>query len=75
MIIPNIWNNKIHVPNHQPAINQLDMIGETVFGQETHIWCFVAMYWIHIHVSNILVSTQTCMATPTKTETIPACYR
>ena len=20
MIIPNIWKNKIHVPNHQPAI-------------------------------------------------------
>jgi len=21
LIIPNIWNNKIHVPNHQPAIS------------------------------------------------------
>ena len=21
MIIPNIWKNKIHVPNHQPAVN------------------------------------------------------
>ena len=21
IIIPNIWNNKIHVPNHQPELN------------------------------------------------------
>ena len=29
MIIPNIWKNKIHAPNHQPDILRwLDMIGD-----------------------------------------------
>ena len=31
MFIPNIWKNKIHVPNHQPEKNELEVI-------EVHKW-------------------------------------
>ena len=36
MIIPNIWKNTIHVPNHQP--DHVQQLGSTFFRGELPVW-------------------------------------
>ena len=41
-IIPNIWNNENHVPNHQPDIIKIKLFGgiaaQPIFRQSQNAW-------------------------------------
>ena len=51
--IPNLWKNKIHVPNHQPVIysNKIDFTGGWV-----DFWWFFRIKWWNIGKTRILRS-------------------
>jgi hypothetical protein len=53
MIIPNIWKNEIHVPNHQPVMLEAMGFYSEISGLFINIWgysSYLSIYGINIPI-------------------------